>query len=103
MILALLMAWLGGWSERNHPTLAAFVIDQCPNYATIAEGEWWADDRSRLESLKIAASQLGWFRPARERPCWEHNTDLPLSWCAMGFLNVVRMRRQGVIAPDADR
>lgn len=103
MILALLMAWLSGWSERNHSTLALFVIDQGPNYATIAEGEWWSDKRERLISLKIAAARLGWFRPGNETPCWEGNTDFPASWCAMGFLNVVRMRRQGVIAPDRDR
>lgn len=101
MIVLLLIAAADGWTERNHPTFAAFTLQQGPRYATTAEGEWWSASRERMESLKLAASQLGYFRPDKEAPCWEATwLGVPASWSVMGFMNVIRMRAQGVIPPD---
>lgn len=101
MILLFLMSWLNAWSERNHHTLAFVMIQQCDRYATNAEAEWWSEKRERLESLKIAASQLGWFRPANEIAPWEaQGQEVSGKKYTAGFLNVVRMRRLGVIPPD---
>lgn len=101
MMLILLMLMLDRWSASNPYMLATYgFFDPIP-MSNERESRWWVEDSRRLNALKAAAMGSGLFFPGLETASF----DEPWTVEGMnkrehveGFINVIRMRRQGIIA-----
>lgn len=100
MFVVLMLMLANAVTEKFPFAFAEFTLSQGPRFASEGEGEWWAATSERMAAIESGAQRLGLFRPQFEIPLFHLDRQaagFPKPVAMQGFINVIRMRAQGVI------